>query len=357
MGFTYWSKGLPVAPVDPAAATGEFLYWSQGLPATVLYQLPTIAGLAAGFGAALGHLLVYKAMQGVTAGVGAAQSNTPVIYVGNAAGSSTASAGLLAEKQMAGNAAGLGTALGHLRRRRGKVKTDLRGMTGHAAGLGTARAGTGIRIMTGFAAGLGTAIGITPPPGTEARMSGFAAGLGTARAGTRNILIMSGFAAGLGTALGSTTLPVLAVEDDAAVIRSRLTSGSIDRDLREREPELPDAVVDPDPFLNDAATTIYFDVGWLMADHRPDLREAVDLKLIFIKPSGQRITITPTIGDVDQTVNDREMRAFEYCWHTFGVGDMDEAGNWYAFLSYDVPFKLLYFISPLEPFEVIELSV
>ena len=100
--------------------------------------------------------------------------------------------------------------------------------------------------------------------------------------------------------------------------------------------------------------TIYFFVAF-------DLSEFSDLDLIFIKPDGDLLDVTPILGTADITVSNRNLAANEYVAHTFEIGEIDQAGDWSVYLSYDEvakpPRPARYLISPLETLTVQEVVI
>ena len=66
-----------------------------------------------------------------------------------------------------------------------------------------------------------------------------------------------------------------------------------------------------------------------------DISAATSLQLAITRPDGTAITGTPTVGAVDLvTTDDGTYLAHKYCIYTFVAGDLNQAGDYIARLTY-----------------------
>lgn len=66
-----------------------------------------------------------------------------------------------------------------------------------------------------------------------------------------------------------------------------------------------------------------------------DIAAATSLQLVITRPDGTAINGTPTVGAVDLvTTDDGTYSAHKYCKYTFVAGDLNQAGDYLARLTY-----------------------
>lgn len=66
-----------------------------------------------------------------------------------------------------------------------------------------------------------------------------------------------------------------------------------------------------------------------------DISAATSLQLVITRPDGTTITGTPTVGAVDLvTDDDGTYLANQYCSYTFIAGDLNQAGDYTARVTY-----------------------
>lgn len=73
-----------------------------------------------------------------------------------------------------------------------------------------------------------------------------------------------------------------------------------------------------------------------------DISAATSLQLAITRPDGTAINGTPTVGTVDlTTTDDGTYLAHKYCIYTFVAGDLSQAGDYIARLTYNDSTKRL----------------
>lgn len=66
-----------------------------------------------------------------------------------------------------------------------------------------------------------------------------------------------------------------------------------------------------------------------------DISAATSLQLVITRPDGTKITGTPTVGQVALVTDGQgTFAAKQYCTYVFQVGDLSQAGDYVARLTY-----------------------
>ncbi len=65
-----------------------------------------------------------------------------------------------------------------------------------------------------------------------------------------------------------------------------------------------------------------------------DLSTFTDLTVIYTKPSDDVLTVTPTLGTSDTTIDGQSAPANTWVQYTFTAGQLDESGCWDVQLTY-----------------------
>lgn len=65
-----------------------------------------------------------------------------------------------------------------------------------------------------------------------------------------------------------------------------------------------------------------------------DLSSSTALSLVFTKISGSVLSVTPTMGTSDETIDGKDAPANTWIFYDFQTGELDETGNWNVNFTY-----------------------
>lgn len=72
-----------------------------------------------------------------------------------------------------------------------------------------------------------------------------------------------------------------------------------------------------------------------------DISAATSLSIAITRPDGTTINGVPAVGAVDLVTDEGTFAAHEYCSYTFAAGDLSQAGNYIARVTYQDATKRL----------------
>jgi hypothetical protein len=65
-----------------------------------------------------------------------------------------------------------------------------------------------------------------------------------------------------------------------------------------------------------------------------DMSLNTSLALVYTKPSGATLAVTPTLGSTTETLDGQEFTANTWWFYDFQTGELDETGDWNVDFTY-----------------------